>query len=275
MVRRLERIAPQHAQLIASATTATFIAGGEQAADFINEGVPRVVVRFDVTNDFAVRQMRQNDLRLVREFTNEQAQAASQALNRSVNEGRNPREAARIFRGSIGLTSRQELAVANYRRALETGDRDALRRALRDRRFDRTVLRSIETGRPLSAEQVDRFTERYRQRWIRFRSETIARTEALRAANGGSFRMYQQAVQEGVIDPLAIRRRWIPTRDNRLRDSHAAVPRLNPDGVGYDQPFVTGNGNFLLHPGDPNAPASDTVNCRCAVTVRLEDPDNG
>jgi hypothetical protein len=57
--------------------------------------------------------------------------------------------------------------------------------------------------------------------------------------------------------PATARRVWIVTPDARLRPEHAAIPRMNPDGVGLDEPFRTPDGDFLNPPIDPN--------CRCGV----------
>ena len=47
------------------------------------------------------------------------------------------------------------------------------------------VARAIADGKPLTPEQVDRFTAQYHDNWLRMRASTIARTEALHAANMG------------------------------------------------------------------------------------------
>ena len=158
------------------------------------------MVDFDAINDRAVRLMRENKLRLVREFLDSQRAATQHALVEGVTEGLNPIAQARAFRDSIGLTSRQEAAVGNYRRLLQTGDRDALVRALRDRRYDPTVRRAIASDRPLTTSQIDRMVARYRERYIKYRSEVIARTESLKIVHQGNDEMYHQAVESGKLD---------------------------------------------------------------------------
>ena len=37
-------------------------------------------------------------------------------------------------------------------------------------------------------------------------------------------------------------------------------------------PFRSGNGNALRYPGDPQAPASDVIQCRCRRAVRILPP---
>ena len=107
---------------------------------------------------------------------------------------------------------------------------------------------------------------RYRERYLRFRAETIARTEALRAVHQSSEEAYRQAVDQGQLDPGALVRTWITAADERVRGSHRAMMGQQR---GFDETFTSGVGNRLRFPGDPNAPASETVRCRCVLTTRL------
>jgi len=58
------------------------------------------------------------------------------------------------------------------------------------------------------------------------------------------------------------RKRWVTARDEAVRDAHAS------DGEGQvvaiNEPFIVG-GEELMFPGDPQASAENTVNCRCLV----------
>lgn len=268
------------AALLGSAYVDHFIASANQTASFIEQAVNRfrraepeihgigeLVVGFDQTNESAVLAMRENRLRLIRGFTDSQRQLLAQVLTDGIQQGQNPREIARRFRSYIGLTARQAAAVDHYRRLLESGSAAALSRELRDRRFDRTVRRSVSGEAALTGEQIDRMVERYRQRSLALRAETIARTEALRSVHQGADAMYQQAFDTGVLQPGQVVYEWQTAADSRVRDpAHTAMHnQQRPAG----EPFVSGLGNRLLYPGDPNAPGSETINCRCARPARL------
>lgn len=244
-----------------------FATAGDDTALLIGNAL-NITVNFDTMNDYALNAMRQNTLRLVREFGAEQRLATREALEDGIRRGINPRQMAREFRDSIGLTRRQVQAVNNYRRLLESLDRDSLRRLLRDRRFDRTVLRAIEEGRPLSGKQIETMVERYRARYLKYRSEVIGRTEALRSVHAGADAMYSQAIADGTLQADALVRQWKTSRDERVRGSHRGMhDQQRPVG----QPFMSGTGSLLRFPGDPDAPPSDTVQCRCAVTTRYKE----
>lgn len=247
---------------------ASVIAAGEDAAKWLSTALT-VTVAFDVTNIRAVSLMTQNRLRLIREFDAEAQRAVRTALVEGIERGLNPRDQARLFRASIGLTERQVGAVNNYRRLLEQGEipsREALNRALRDRRFDSSVTRAIQNHRPLSTSQVDNMVNRYRQRFVAHRANTIARTEALRTVHQGTDEMYRQAIDSGQVDQGKLRRTWNTSVDGRERDSHH---QLNGKIQGIDEAFEGLDGN-LMYPGDPSAPASETILCRCVLSTRID-----
>ncbi len=249
----------------AAAVNGVYVVAGVDTADLLRDKL-EAIVSFDQTNQRAVDQMRQNRLRLIREFTENQVEATRQALTEGVTRGINPREQARMFRDSIGLTASQIRAVGNYRDALERGSLSALERQLRDRRFDRTVRRAFEAGDSLTQDQIVRMTDRYRQRMLRYRSEVIARTEALQATHTGSEEMYSQAVDEGIVRADQLERKWNTASDSRVRDSHST---MNGQVRGPNEPFVSGNGATLRYPGDLSAPASEVIQCRCVLSTRI------
>lgn len=245
----------------------TFTLAADQTAKLVSDAL-NLTVNYDVVNERALAEMRRNQLRLIRQFTDKQRFATREALQDGIRRGINPRDMAREFRASIGLTDKQVRAVNNYRRMLGELDSTALRRKLRDGRFDRTVSRAIRDGKPLSRQQIDTMVGRYRERYIKYRSEVIARTESLRAVHAGTDEMYQQAFDSGTLRPDALVRVWDTSKDNRVRASHRAMDRQQRL-VG--QPFETGLGNLMRFPGDPEAPPADSVNDRCAVTTRYKE----
>jgi hypothetical protein len=117
-------------------------------------------------------------------------------VTNSMAAGHPPAKMASLIREHIGLTEYQAQQVANYRADLETLNTTALQRELRDKRFDMPVARAIADGKPLSPGQVDRFTAQYHDNWLRLRASTIARTEALHAANMGGRLAIEQTIED-------------------------------------------------------------------------------
>lgn len=259
------------AEKLSAASNVAFITSGTSAADFLRSaGVARIV--FNQINLNAVAQMQANRLELIREFTNEQRKATSMALISGVEGGTNPKAAARNFRDSIGLTSTQWTHVESYRAALERvgvddqAAQNALGRALRDGRGDKTILAAAKAGRAIPAEKIDWLVSRYTDRYVKHRSEVIGRTEALRAVHQGNEEAYRQAIESGEIKAEQIRREWRTRLDGRERRTHML---LNGQELGWGESWVTENG-ALRYPGDPAAPASETIQCRCAVLTRIK-----
>jgi hypothetical protein len=250
----------------AGATNTVFIGAGESTAGFIG-GALNVIIDFDQVNTRAVNIMRQNRFRLVTQFTQDQARATRAALVDGITRGLNPLDQARNFRSSIGLTERQVEAVNNYRRLLRSNSSESLTRQLRDRRFDGSVRRSISTGEALSDAQIDRMVGRYNERSLVFRSEVIARTEALRAVHEGSDEMFAQAFESGDLNPEQVIQQWLTASDGLVREPAHTFMHLQERRVGV--PFDSGIGNQLRFPGDASAPAKDVVMCRCVVTTRI------
>ena len=182
-----------------------------------------VTISFDQVNDRAVYHMQQERLRYIRGFTAEQRKATRRALVDGLERGLNPLDQARNFRSSVGLTDRQQSAVINFRRMLEEGDSEALTRRLRDKRFDSTISRSIREKKPLTKAQIDKMTARYSERYVKYRSEVIGRTEALRAVHSANDEMYRQAVDLGEVSVEQLERTWVTAHDSRVRDSHSAL----------------------------------------------------
>jgi len=169
--------------------------------------------------------------------------------------------------GLIGLHSRQAAAVRNARADLESLDPRYFDRTRRDRRFDATVRKAIQNGKPLAQSDIDRISGRYADRLLRLRGETIARTEGNKAMNAGRAEAIVQMVESGKIPQDAVSIIWDATPDSRTRDSHMA---LNGEQIKWGQRFQSPvTGALMQWPHDETAPAAETVNCRCSARFRI------
>lgn len=91
------------------------------------------------------------------------------------------------------------------------------------------------------------------------KSLRIAKTEGHRVQCESAFNVQQRAKEKGAN----IMKQWDSTMDSRTRPSHQSV---DGEVVDVDKPFSNG----LMYPGDSNAPASEVVNCRCALLQRAK-----
>lgn len=109
-----------------------------------------------------------------------------------------------------------------------------------------------------------------------FQAARIVRTEVNRAANTGS-------KAQAETDPYQQVKEWIAIHNNRTRGNpvtgrkdHANHWEL--DGIKIDENDVfidPRNGDRLDHPGDPNASAESTINCRCTVAYTYKRDSQG
>ncbi|MHC5035580.1 MAG: phage portal protein, partial [Planctomycetota bacterium] len=89
-------------------------------------------------------------------------------------------------------------------------------------------------------------------------AETIARTEVIGAANGGTLETWRQS---GVVEG----KMWLAAIDQRTRDSHI---RAHGQVVGINEDFVLDSGMGPA-PGQIGVGGED-INCRCTMTAVLD-----
>lgn len=238
----------------------------------------RLSILFDVRSPRAEQWLRDRSGTLIREIVDDQRNMVRQHLAAGLEAGNNPRTVAldlvgrvapngKRQGGAIGLTNSQEAWTRNFRTELQTLNPAALDRKLRDARFDRTVRRAINSDTPLSASEIDGMVASYRNRALKLRADSIARTETIRALNEGQVEAAQQAIAKGQVKAEVMTKVWIATGDGRTRDTHTA---MHDQSVGINERFVSPSGVSLDYPGDPSAPAFETVNCRCTMLVRVD-----
>lgn len=104
-----------------------------------------------------------------------------------------------------------------------------------------------------AGESVDDLADRLRSVFADlegWRARLIARTEVVGGMNAAA---HNVAAASGLV----VSRTWLATSDDRTRPSHERQNGHRLDGVDGTYP------NGCRYPGDPQAPASETVQCRC------------
>ncbi len=242
-------------------------------------GVGTLAIRFGGTNPRAQLWVQKHSSTLITAIVADQRAAVRTVVEAGIRGGVGPRTTAlnivgRIDRstgrrvgGILGLTSNQAGFVTNARRELESGNKSLLKNYLtrrqRDRRFDSIVQRSIKTGAPISAKDTTRMADRYSDKLLKLRGDTIARTESLAAFNAGRQEGLNQLVDSGAVKNEQVRRIWRTASDSRVRDTHQA---LNGEVVGLKQEFSNG----LMFPAAPGGAPEETINCRCIVETKID-----
>ncbi|RUW55608.1 head morphogenesis protein [Mesorhizobium sp. M1A.F.Ca.ET.072.01.1.1] len=253
---------------------------GKTFPKFLNTPSGKVVFRFDVRNSRAEAWLRDHSSSLITRLTEDARAGVRNLLTEGMQAGRNPRSVAldivgridpqtgRRVGGIIGLTQQQERWSSNVRRELQDLSDNYFTRALRDKRFDRIVAKAIREGTPLDNATVEKLVGRYRDNALRYRGETIARTEAVQSLNRSEYEAHRQAIDLGAMKESAVKRIWDSVGDNRVRWSHR---KMEGQAVGMDEPFVSPSGAKLLFPGDTSlgAGGDETIMCRCRVRLKV------
>lgn len=255
--------------------------------------VAGVTWQFDRLNPTLVTWLQAYKLSLIRQVNDGTREGIRAALLTGMTEGANPKTTAVTIKEIVGLTERQSKAVMNFRDSLETFhlrrsakgwnlsqpiDRvngtqvfkpgkdgkpmDAiLERRLRDFRYDKALQRAMDTGKPLSPEQIDKMTAAYARKYRAYRARNIARTESIRATNIGVQEAWRQATASGLIAEGLVRRKWVVAKDERTCETCQSAVKMNPEkGVPLGAPFASLKGPVMLPPMHPG--------CRCTIFIR-------
>jgi hypothetical protein len=240
---------------------------------------PRLVALFDVRNPEAESWLREHSSTLITDIVADQMEAIRTHLVAGMEAGQNPKTVAldlvgrinpdtkKREGGVIGLTTSQEAWAKRYAQELANGDPSALLRKLRDKRFDATVRKALKAGKPLSPEQQLKMVNAYRQRALKYRADSIARTEAISALNQSQMEGVKQGIAKGKIKEKYVKKTWKDSRDKRVRHTHRG---MNGQTVPFNTRYTSPSGARLMYPGDPTAPAAERINCRCWQMIKVD-----
>jgi hypothetical protein len=162
----------------------------------------------------------------VRPFIDDAKEIIAEIVGDAVNGKYTYASAAREIRDTIGLDPRRYEALQNYEASL------------------------VELG--VSGDALDGKLARYERTLLKSRSETIARTEIMRAATAGQREAWEEAARQGLLRRDEWNRVWKTTDDERLCDECGP---MDEEWVAFNDEFQ--GGDPPLHP-----------NCRC--TIKLE-----
>lgn len=261
----------------------TYLASGRSVSGWIDsQSSAELKLIFKAGDPVAADWLRKKSSRLVSQISEGQRTGLRDIMGNGMEAGRNPRSVALdvIGRrpvgansrqgGILGLTRKQGLKVQSLREDLLSGDpvrlRAYMRLDLRDRRFDKTILRAISEKRGLTRAEVDNITGRYADRALRWRGENIARTEANQAFHAAQDHAFEQAIGSGHAQNVM--KTWRSAADDRVRYSHQVLDGME---VRMEEFFVSPIGSMMRHPGDTSLGAApeDIIQCRCTMTYSM------
>jgi hypothetical protein len=259
------------------------VAAVEQMPALRDPNGHQIVVRWDARNLLAENWLRDHSATLISNIIADQREAVREALEEGLARGDNPtrtalnvigrvnRAAGRREGGILGLTSPQSQYVASARQELLSGDPAALRnylaRTRRDKRFDRTVIKAMNDGKPLPLEIVNRITGRYADGLLKLRGDTIALHETFEALGASKDIAFQQQIEKGNVQAQHVTKTWRHTPQERPRVQHV---QMNGQKVRFDQPFTAPDGTMIQYPHAPGVPARHTLFCKCFAEYKID-----
>lgn len=277
-------LSPAALSAFGEAKRAAFVEGGAAAVDEVN--LPpgsTIAIRFDMSNPAAERWIAENVGNRITQIVEEQIQVVRSTILAGYGEGNHPDRIAleiggrivdgRRTGGVIGLANPQMDYVNSMRARLQSGDKEQLRAilsgmSLRDKRYDKLLRRHIKSGLPIPAEQITRMVERYSDKLLASRAETVARSETGMAVMGGRYEEWRQATEQFGYDPSAVIKTWV--HGLGVKDPRWWHVALNGTSVrGLETTFTMAKGPPMKYALDAAGGAINCANCTCSVSYRM------
>jgi hypothetical protein len=221
----LERVYIAHLGPVAKSTALQLLP--ESPQQFASESLMSELefkLRFFTAEEFlATTQFSQ----LMTTLTSAEIETIRRILLKSFRDGIPPYDTASLVRDAIGMMPSHWEALQRYGANLDPG---------------------------LSGARRDQLYRRYKSRLERYHAETIARTETIRAANTGQYRLWKEAQNLGLL-PRGDRvsRKWIMTPDDR---ACAYCQSMKGQLTTIDEGWHLGTRLIVIPPLHPR--------CRCA-----------
>lgn len=217
-----EHPAPQ--AMLGKAAAATPIGGPKSPA-------PGISMSFNLINEKAAQAAKQLVARQVTLISDETKQGIRDVIHAGITQGFPPKVMAQQIRAQVGLNAPQQQALTKWM----AGAADA----------------AVKAGKVPNWQQITEQAKPYVEKLVRQRAYMIARTETVRASSMGQQAIWDQALEQGLLQEGTVKKRWIPA-------SSGVCNRCIALG---DDPPVPVKGTFehgLM--GPPAHP-----NCRCAT----------
>lgn len=187
-------------------------------------------------------------------------------MTKSDTDRESPKQAAQQMIQNIGLSAAQQKSLDTFKSLLQRGQRRnttyippaQLRRL---NASQRAIVRKAVAS-DVTRDDIDRLVNQQRQTMENFRMQSIARMTAQRLFNLSRQSAWESLNAKGLIN--GYRRYWRHMGDERVRTTHRAIPGMNRDGVGLQQPFKTPL-------GEAHSPPLE-AGCRCRIELRSPRP---
>lgn len=225
---------------------AGFVAGSSLAYESVRGASFNLA--FDLINAHAVNYAQRKLPQIVGAYQEGARQIIRDIIAESVGGKHTAQEAAKLLRDSIGLTPRYEQAVRSLEARLKTEG--------------------------ISGERLETKVDKYRQKLLRARSLTIARTEISQATMKGQMALWREAATQGLFRTHEATLIWRAGPEAIGKDGEpipCPICRfLDGQEIAFGGLFSRHDGTQATVFGDPLTEPPQHPNCRCHLDLIID-----
>lgn len=204
----------------------------------VRAAAPRIAGVFNFLDPRVITAIRAIETRALDTLTEQVREVTRAFVENGIRDGKGIPEIARQLRTTIGIAPHQERYVENLARELRTMSPRFKDRVLRDKRFDRLILRAIREGQPLTEAKIEQISAAYLRRFASHNTEVVTRQVTIDAYREANRLSWEQAVADGYLDADSLVKVWVHSDIVKTpRPEHVA---LDGTAVRYDRPFPNG-----------------------------------
>lgn len=244
-----------------------FKESGDNIINIIPKGNFLSEYRFDILRTNTLDAYIEYRIRHIDDIVKRTVRAVRNALERAIRQKKSKEQLMKTFEDYLGLNEQQEQAAYNYEQGLIGGSSKVLSYENRNKEKDYLVESAILSGISLSQSKINSLVSQYIRNSKKYRADMIAENELLGVSSLGEFESIIQAGAVGALDVANLKKFWVTQGDERVRANHAAIPVMNPYGVGIFDTFRTPLG-ALRYPRDELGLAENVINCRCFLIYK-------
>lgn len=176
--------------------------------------------------------------------------------------------------GIISLSNQQKQEIKTIHSYLLNFDNRYFDVEMRDKRFDRSVRKSIRNKIPLAKEKIDKILNSIENLILRRDVGIVVHDEVFKAIAKSEYDSILKLINEGEITKDMVTKWWSDSGDEKTRESHKELGKRydKAHAIPFDEPFITESGAKLMYPHDDTlgAPQEEISGCRCKCQYYIE-----
>jgi hypothetical protein len=219
--------------------------------------VPRIAGAFNFLDPRVITAIRGLETSAMDTLTEQVREVSRAYIENGIRDGKGVPAMARELRTVIGLAPHQDRYVENLARELRELSPRFKDRVLRDKRYDRLIVRAIKEGKPLSEAKIEQIASAYRRKFTAHNTEVVTRQITLDSFREANRLSWEQAVTDGYLDADSLEKVWV--HSGLPKDPRPEHVALDGTAVRYDQAFPNGQ----------QVPGAGDFGCSCSARYQV------